>query len=282
MRIISDFLKGICIGAGAILPGISSGVLCVIFGIYDKLVESILGIFHNFKKNFFYLLPIFLGSTVGIILLGNILSLLLNSFPSPTKYAFIGLILGSIPMLIKQINSQNKFKLHYIFYTIIAFELGLLAVILEKYLSSSVFTANSYLIEDLYSNTIPSFFPIVLLAIAGFFMSIGIVVPGVSSTLILMCFGVYNIYLESVSTINLPILIPIGFGVVLGGFIFLKIIKFLLSKYYMQTFYSIIGFTLGSVLVLYVPITFDFSGIISIVLFLLCFYIAQLFEKKGN
>lgn len=282
MRIISDFLKGICIGAGAILPGISSGVLCVIFGIYDKLVESVLGIFHDFKKNFFYLLPIFLGSTVGIILLGNILNLLLNSFTSPTKYAFIGLILGSIPMLIKQINSQNKFKLHYIFYTIIAFALGLLAVILEKYLSSSVFTANSYLIEDLYSNTIPSFFPIVLLAIAGFFMSIGIVVPGVSSTLILMCFGVYNIYLEAVSTINLPVLIPIGFGVVLGGFIFLKIIKFLLSKYYMQTFYSIIGFTLGSVLVLYVPITFDFSGIISIILFLLCFYIAQLFEKKGN
>lgn len=282
MRIISDFLKGICIGAGAILPGISSGVLCVIFGIYDKLVESVLGIFHDFKKNFFYLLPIFLGSTVGIILLGNILNLLLNSFTSPTKYAFIGLILGSIPMLIKQINSQNKFKLHYIFYTIIAFALGLLAVILEKYLSSSVFTASSYLIEDLYSNTIPSFFPIVLLAIAGFFMSIGIVVPGVSSTLILMCFGVYNIYLEAVSTINLPVLIPIGFGVVLGGFIFLKIIKFLLSKYYMQTFYSIIGFTLGSVLVLYVPITFDFSGIISIILFLLCFYIAQLFEKKGN
>lgn len=282
MRIISDFFKGICIGAGAILPGISSGVLCVIFGIYDKLVESVLGIFHDFKKNFFYLLPIFLGSTVGIILLGNILNLLLNSFTSPTKYAFIGLILGSIPMLIKQINSQNKFKLHYIFYTIIAFALGLLAVILEKYLSSSVFTASSYLIEDLYSNTIPSFFPIVLLAIAGFFMSIGIVVPGVSSTLILMCFGVYNIYLEAVSTINLPVLIPIGFGVVLGGFIFLKIIKFLLSKYYMQTFYSIIGFTLGSVLVLYVPITFDFSGIISIILFLLCFYIAQLFEKKGN
>ena len=70
--------------------------------------------------------------------------------------------------------------------------------------------------------------------------------------------------------------------IVLGGFFFLKIIKFLLSKYYMQTFYSIIGFTLGSVLVLYVPITFDFSGIISIILFLLCFYIAQLFEKKGN
>ena len=113
-------------------------------------------------------------------------------------------------------------------------------------------------------------------------MSIGIVVPGVSSTLILMCFGVYNIYLEAVSTINLPVLIPIGFGVVLGGFFFLKIIKFLLSKYYMQTFYSIIGFTLGSVLVLYVPITFDFSGIISIILFLLCFYIAQLFEKNGN
>lgn len=51
---IKNIFKGICIGAGAILPGISSGVLCVIFGIYDKLVNSVLGLFRDFKKNFYF------------------------------------------------------------------------------------------------------------------------------------------------------------------------------------------------------------------------------------
>jgi len=61
MDFINRFLKGTAIGAGAILPGISSGVLCVIFGIYQKLVDSVLGIFKDFKKNFIFLLPIGIG-----------------------------------------------------------------------------------------------------------------------------------------------------------------------------------------------------------------------------
>ena len=52
LKKIKDFIIGILLGSGAILPGISSGVLCVIFGIYDKLINSILGLFKNFKKNF--------------------------------------------------------------------------------------------------------------------------------------------------------------------------------------------------------------------------------------
>jgi len=282
LNFIKDFFKGICIGAGAILPGISSGVLCVIFGIYDKLIESILGIFHNFKKNFFYLLPILLGCFVGIVLLGKILQLLFTSFPMPTKYAFIGLILGSIPLLIKKINSECSFRLHYFIYTIIAFGIGLLTVILERYISSNILTTNADLLNTLSTNTLPTLSSTLLLIISGFFMSIGIVVPGVSSTLILMCFSIYNIYLDAISTMNLSILIPLGIGVIIGGILFLKIIKYLLDNFYMQTFYSIIGFTLGSVLVLYTPLSFDSAGLVSILLLITGFYIAGLFEKKGR
>lgn len=281
MNFIKDIFKGICIGAGAILPGISSGVLCVIFGIYDKLVNSVLGIFKNFKKNFIFLLPLGIGVIIGIVLLGNMLNFLFETYPMPTQYAFIGLIIGSIPILIKQLNTKNTFKKNYLFFTIIAFLVGICAVILESYISSN-FTSGTILIESLYQNQIPSIFSIVFLVIAGFFMSIGIVVPGISSTLILMCFGIYSLYLEAISTMNLSILIPLSIGVLLGGFVFLKLIRFLLDKYYMPTFYSIIGFTLGSVLVLYTPLTFDFTGAISILLFVICFYIAQLFEKKSG
>ena len=66
MKFILDVIKGVFIGSGAILPGISSGVFCIIFGIYEKLVDSILNIFKDFKKNFAFLFPIALGGIIGV------------------------------------------------------------------------------------------------------------------------------------------------------------------------------------------------------------------------
>lgn len=91
-------------------------------------------------------------------------------------------------------------------------------------------------------------------------MSVGIVVPGVSSTVTLMCLGIYSNYLEAVSSINLSILFPIGIGILLGSAIFLKLIQFLLNRFYPQTFYTIIGFVLGSILVLFPNLHFMPSG----------------------
>lgn len=78
----------------------------------------------------------------------------------------------------------------------------------------------------------------------------GIVVPGVSSTIILMLLGVYEIYLTSVSSLYLPILIPLGIGILFGGFCFMKLTKYLLNHFYAPSFYGIIGFTIGSIFVL--------------------------------
>jgi putative membrane protein len=66
------------------------------------------------------------------------------------------------------------------------------------------------------------------LVLCGFFMSIGIVVPGVSSSVILILLGIYNIYLDSISTLYLPVLFPLGIGVIIGGLVFLNLIKYLL------------------------------------------------------
>ena len=264
MKFLMNCLKGICLGAGAILPGISSGVLCVVFGIYEKLLDSILNFFKDIKNNFKFLFPIILGSFIGILLFSNILNHLFYSFPIQTKSIFVGLILGSIPSLLKNINKRKTFKLHYTVYTLIAFALGILTVFLEKYVTfSSIEHAN-----NLY------------LFISGFVMSIGVVVPGVSSTIILMLFGVYYTYLTSVSTMYLPVLFPIGFGLILGCFVFMKFTKYLLDNFYIQTFYTIIGFTLGSIFVLIPNISFDISGIISLLYIVLGFIIFAIFEIR--
>ena len=238
MNFILDFLKGILIGAGAILPGISSGVFCVIFGIYEKLVNSILNLFHDFKKNIIFLFPLALGGIVGVLLVGKLLNFLFITYPMPTKFCFIGLILGSIPILFKQANGNKGFRLHYLIFLMSAFFLGVLSIKLESILPN--------VLNIQYSNSY--FFYLVF---AGLFMSVGIVVPGVSSSVILMSLGVYTTYLNAIATANFHILFPIGIGILIGSFMFLKLIQFLLCNYHSQTFYAIIGFVLGSVLVIY-------------------------------
>ena len=107
---------------------------------------------------------------------------------------------------------------------------------------------------------------------------------GVSSTIILMLFGVYPIYLSSVSGLYFPVLIPIGIGVFLGGFCFMKLTKFLLEHFYAPTFYCIVGFTVGSIFVLLPSFSCSLDVVIGVLscLFRLydCFFIRK--KNKGN
>lgn len=253
MTFLMDCIKGIAIGSGAILPGISSGVLCVIFGIYEKLLDSILNFFQDIKKNTKFLLPIGIGVGIGILIFSKLLHYFLAYFPIQTKSIFIGLILGSIPSLIREINEKSKFKPYYCFYTLLAFIIGIISVALEKHISLSLSTNISFL----------------YLVLAGFVMSIGIVVPGVSSTIILMLMGIYSTYLSSVSSLYFPVLIPMGIGLLFGCIVFMKLTKFLLNHFYAQTFYSIIGFTLGSILVLLPSVEFNLTCLISLLCIIL-------------
>lgn len=102
MKYFYNFLIGILMGFGAILPGVSSGVFCVIFGIYEKLVNSIINFFKDFKTNFLFLFPIGLGVIAGVVLFGNVIKYFFSLYKFQSCYAFIGLILGTIPSLFKQ------------------------------------------------------------------------------------------------------------------------------------------------------------------------------------
>lgn len=250
MDFLVSSLKGVLIGAGAILPGISSGVLCVIFGFYEKLVNSVLGIFKDFKNNFTFLLPIAIGTIIGFFLFGSILNYFFDLYESECKLLFSGLILGSIPSLFKEANKKKKFRLSFLFYTFISFSIGFFLILLEDNIN------NSYVLVQ--SNFL-------FLFLSGFFMSAGVIIPGISSTIILMCFGTYYIYLKSIAIFDLNVLIPIWIGLIFGSLFFLYLIRFLFKNYSCQTYYSIIGFVLGSIFIL-IPKSFSF---VSIILFIL-------------
>lgn len=258
-----NFIIGILIGAGAILPGISSGVFCVIFGIYEKLVNSIINFFSDFKKNFIFLLPIFLGGIIGMVIFGNVLKYFFDTFPMQTSYLIIGLIIGSIPQLIKEFKI-TKFKFSYLLCILLTFSLSIYLVALE--MNSAQYAQN---------NDINNFD----LILSGLYMSAGLVIPGISSTVILMLQGMYDIYLNAIASFDLSILIPMGIGVFIGGIIVLKIIQVLFLKFNKCTYFCILGFVLGSLPVIYPGFSFDIHGVFSIIILFVGILISQFLSK---
>lgn len=90
-----------------------------------------------------------------------------------------------------------------------------------------------------------------------------------------MILGVYSTYLSAISNLNISILIPMVIGVIIGSFIFMKIIQILLNKYHFQTMFGIIGFGLGSIFILYPNYSFNISSFIAIILLVLGYYIGK-------
>lgn len=251
-----NFLIGILIGFGAILPGVSSGVFCVIFGIYESLISCISNFFKDIRRNFSFLFPIGLGAFVGIIFFGNIIKYFFLAYNNYSCYAFIGLILGTIPALYRQacIGYPKFIDIKKIIPIFLSFLFGIILIIIEKYFNLNL------LVSSLATNTW-------YLIFAGFVMSVGIVVPGISNTVILMCLGVYTQYITAIANIDLSILLPLSIGLFFGCILWVKIIKYLFEKHHQITSFCIIGFTLGSVFVLFPGFTHGISGLISYLLF---------------
>ena len=111
---MKNFFKGMVVGVGGVSPGLSGSVLLVIFGLYQKTVDAISTIFKKFKENLLFLIPLFLGAVVGVIISSKIIDFFLNNFPMQTRYTFLGLIIGTLPLFYSEVKRDGCKKKHYI------------------------------------------------------------------------------------------------------------------------------------------------------------------------
>ena len=109
-----NFLKGILVGMGGIAPGLSGSVLLVILGLYQKTITAIGTIFKNFKKNVIFLFPLFLGFGVGVLLFSKVIDFFLNNFEMYTRFAFLGLVIGTVPLFYKEVKKEGFSPKYYI------------------------------------------------------------------------------------------------------------------------------------------------------------------------
>lgn len=227
MKFAVDFFKGIVVGIGGIAPGLSGSVMLIILGLYEKAVNAIGTLFKNFKENVLFLVPLVFGFGVGALLFSKVVDFTLENFEFQTRYLFLGLVLGTLPLFYKEVKKKGFSKRYYIL-IIAALAAGLL-----------LFSSGGNLFPQV---TDPSLFESVWLGVAVAGSSL---IPGVDSAVILSALGLYELYVSSIADLNFAVLIPAGVGLVLGAFLISALMNFLIKRFYTITFSVIFGLFLS-------------------------------------
>lgn len=222
-------LKGIMIGIGKIIPGVSGSLLAIILNVYEECLDRISNLFKNLKDNIYYLGCLGIGILISIILGSRILIYLLNNHYFNTMALILGLILGLLPGLFHKTKIQKKKD-------IIIFLFPAILIYLLETLNISK------------NNTIhPSY---IMVVVIGFLEALTTIIPGISGTATFMILGLYDFVLELFSnpfTIYLPFFI---LGLVIGIFLISRIITYLLKKYPNEIYLIILSLTISSLFVL--------------------------------
>ena len=229
-------IKGLIIGLAKVMPGVSGAILAISMGVYDKGINAITRFFDNIKENIKFLFFIGIGIIIAIILGSNIVYFLLNNYYVITMLFFMGLIFGSTPKIISKVDKSIKG-------IIISFITFIIITLLTNLNINNNSVSNS----------------IIIYLISGLIDAFGMVVPGISSTALLMVIGTYNNIIYSLSSIeniiiNLNILIPYGIGIFIGIIVTSISINYLFKKYNKLTFSFILGVILSTLLTLLLKI----------------------------
>lgn len=225
-------LKGVIIGGTMLVPGVSGGSMAMILGIYDRLISAVSSFAKHKKENLAFLVIFSLGGILGILVFANPLLRLIERYPMPMLYFFLGAVAGGIPLIVKQ-SGAKRLSWRSCLYLI----LGLLVVSLFAFIPSGSFQSEM--------NAGPASF--LLLAAAGVISAAALVLPGISISYLLLLMGIYDEMMRAVSEFYLPFLLPLAAGLVLGILLITKGLEYAMTRHPHPTYFIILGFILGSI-----------------------------------
>jgi putative membrane protein len=222
------WVKGMFIGTGAILPGVSGGALAAVFGIYEKIIAFLSNIRQDLRKNLAYFLPVGLGAVFGIFVLSYPLDYFLNTARIQVLWCFIGCIAGTVPALYQESGRKGRKPGHLV-----------LTAVTAVAAFAGLWTARQYLDVSLPQN-----FAIWILA--GAIFAFGMIVPGLSPSNFLMYFNLYEPMTAGIKNLDLTVILPLLIGAVGCVLLFAKLMSLLLKKAYAGVFHFILGIVIAS------------------------------------
>ncbi len=219
--------KGALIGIGAILPGLSGGVLMVIFKIYDPLLDFLGHFPKHFRRYMKFFIPIGIGGLLGIFVFAGAVSAAFGTYAAQFISLFIGFVVGTIPSIWQTAGIKGRGKLEYS-----ALLIAILAVLLLMLLGEQQLT---------------SFDTNVLTWIGGgVLVGLGFIVPGLSPSNFLIYFGMYQKMTDGISSFDFAVILPLILGVALAVLFFAKVVSLLFDRFYGVMYHIILGTVIGS------------------------------------
>jgi len=258
--------QGIIIGSGAILPGISGGILCVAFGLYQPMMSILARPAKTIRKAWKLFLPVGIGWILGFWLFAKLIELLFAKDSTAAICLFIGLIAGSFPALLREANKEGHSRGSWV----------------SLIVSTAVMLAFFFLLNhagegiQLEPNLGWFFF-------CGILWGLSLIVPGMSSSSLEIYLGLFAPMTAGISAGDPGVLLPMLAGIAFIVLTLAKLVDFLFRKYYRFAFYAVIGFVIASTAVI-IPV--QYAGIGEFLIALGCavvgFLLAFLSEKLGN
>lgn len=246
MKYLINVFRGFCMALADSVPGVSGGTIAFVLGFYDKFIMSLNNIIFGNKQEkkeaLLFLIKLGLGWSVGMIVATLILTNLFEKHIYAVSSLFLGFIIFSIPLIIKEEKKYLKGKYKNIIFAI----LGIIIVSLITYFNPVSNDGNIINVTNLNLKLSIYIFLSAMIAISA------MVLPGISGSTLLLIFGLYMPIMNAIKEfIHLnfnyfPVLMIFGLGVLTGIILVIRIIKIALQKFRSQTVYLIIGLMIGS------------------------------------
>lgn len=228
------FFKGILVGFGAIMPGISGGTLCVSFGMYTPLLNVMSHPIKAIREDGLKLLFFILGAGFGFVGLSGLAGWLMSVNSTIVILVFIGFIIGTIPELWKAAGERGRNKSSYFFmaggFVILFFLLW--------------FLKNTDAVN--IGTGFGAFF------FCGIMWALSFIVPGLSSSTLLVFFGLYEPMLVGISRFSVSVILPLALGALLCLILVSRAVNAMYEKWHSQVSHTIIGVVLAS-MVMVIP-----------------------------
>ncbi len=266
---LTRVLVGALVGLGAVLPGISGGVLCVMFGLYKPIIEFLSHPRRSFKKYASMVLPVFLGVAVGFVVVARVLAFFLTEYEAVSTCLFIGLIAGMYPSLLKEAGVKGRNGRSWLSWG--------LAVLVTFAILIGVHMFRTSLVP----NTLWYVF-------CGVCMALSIIVPGMSFSTLLMPLGLYEPFVEGIGHLDFSVMLPGFASVIVVLIVCSKLVDHLFETHYSAAFHAVAGIVLAATIVIIpfdsftVSVTGCIANLVALAVGAVIAYLLSLIEVDKN
>ena len=236
-------LKGIVYGVTNLLPGIGGGIILIILGIYEQFVEAVGNFFidlKRWKEHLAFLIPMGIGAAIGMVVFAKMVTTIMERYPAPTMFFFMGLVIGTIPSVLKMHGDMR-----FTWGRGLALLLGIALVVAFRFAERQSLQAG-------WAQNADGIGGALYFLVSNFIAGGASVTPGLDGSYIWILSGTFEPVMEALSALahlefHWATLITTGIGAVLGIILFSKLIDTAIKRIPSLTYYVVLGLILGSV-----------------------------------